>query len=172
VRVLDDGMMRGAGLLRDFRAALRLNPEAVPASVANAASHWAILETLRALMPGESEIGWPAPMLAAIEALMPKLEACVAAHAAALAEPAYLTADQATRLGRLYEEDVAQIGAASRMPASAVAAPRVRQGPCPSWALLPAAFLRDAARAASADELTAPLGIVLTDLAARRCRVS
>jgi hypothetical protein len=171
VRALDDALIHGPGLIGDFRTALGLkpDPEAVPPE--NVASHWAVLETLRALVPEESELGWTQPMAAAIEALKPKLEACAAAHAAALAEPEFFTADQATRLARLYDEDVTRIAPAFGMPASVATLPPIRRAPCPSWALLPAAFLRDAARSASADPLTAPLGGTLAEMATARCRV-
>ncbi len=172
VRVLDARLMRGEGLLGDFREALGLRAEPVASPVANSAPHWAVLETLRALAPIDAEAGWPASLVAPIEALSTKLAACATAHADALPEPAYLTANEAAWLDQLYHEDLARIGAVVAMPASVSPAPAVRQGPCPSWALLPASFLRDAAQAASADPLTAPFSSVLSGLASDARRVA
>jgi hypothetical protein len=172
VRALDDALIGGPGLIGDFRSALGLVPDPEAVAPANVASHWAVLETLRALVPEESEVGWPQPMEAAIEALKPKLEACAAAHAGALPEAEFFTEDQATRLGRLYEEDVTRIATTFEMPLSVATLPPIRRSPCPSWRLLPAAFLRDAARAASADPLTASLGATLAEMAAALCRVT
>jgi hypothetical protein len=172
VRGLDDALIRGPGLIGDFRLALGLGPDTEAVAPANVAAHWAVLEALRALVPEESELGWPQPMEAAIEALKPKLEACAVAHAAALAEPEFFTEDQATRLGKLYEEDVTRIATAFGMPVSVVTQPPIRRSTCPSWALLPAAFLWDAARSASADPLTAPLGGTLADMATALRRVT
>jgi len=170
VRALDERLARGGGLLSDFRTALGLKPDAAGSPFANASRHWAVIEMLRALSPGIPDVNWPEPMLTAVEGLTPKLKACVAAHAASLPEPAYLTSDQVRRLDKLYVEDVARITASFGMPASAPSPSRVRQGPCPSWSLLPASFLRDAAEIAASDKLTVPLSAALAGLAAKRGR--
>ena len=172
VRALDERLARGTGLLGDFRTALGLQPDAAGSPFANASRHWAVIEMLRAVSPGVRVVGWPEPMLAAVRGLTPKLNACVSAHAACLPEPAYLTADQAGYLDKLYAGDMAQIMASFGMPAPVASPYRIRQGPCPSWALLPASFLRDAAQIAAGDQVTVPLSAALAALAAERGRAS